>query len=222
MSKIDKLLALIVILLAGLVALIGYGVHKFVENEITPGARTSSNSVVYGDVAEVINLIGTGSVASSTSFSLLGDAQTFFQFPSTADQTYWDTATTSYPHMYGATPTASFLVAGASYMTFEMQYRPANPNSVATCSIFASNDELCQVGFNASNTAEWFPMPLQATTTPADVSGQYATTSIVFDAGVVTKHTFTIKDVNYECARLQCYNASTTDSSYLYANVRIK
>jgi len=196
------------------------------EEQVKPGARTSSGSNIYSTGgSEALDLIGTGIAFNGGVASTV--PATIFQFTSSTDQLYWNT-TSSQPALYGATTTAFIVMGNASYLSFDMFYSPATASSSATCEFTASNDSGCGYGDPNSNTSEWYPLPLQATTTPSDASATQATSSIVLGdvttVGAVddVKHSLTIKDVNYECARIQCYNSSTTDPSLLYVNARIR
>jgi len=207
----NVIISIALILILGLVA---YGLFTNRDQETDQGARRGTTS----HNKDVIDLVGTGYTASSTSFA----TQTLFQFASSTDETYWDTGLDNYPQYYGNTTTASFLVDNADFLTFNIYFIPENTSSTLDITWAGSNDPGCDNASSTLNGAEWFPLQLTATTTPsADVVSQ-TTIARSFAPAVSTtvKYSLTLEKLNYDCLRLQASNASTTDSSLLHIEVR--
>ena len=192
------------------------------KEDIKLEARSSSGSS-YALQSGITNLIGTGielnsGVASST------DQSTYFQFPTSTNETYWDENNpTRFPDkLMTATPTIAIATQNADLITLEFTYDPFIDASEATCNFFQSNDSNCAT--NATNTAELYPLNFAgATSTPGDINNTgVATTSITFTSNDEVKHNLTINNINADCIIMQCGNNSTTDGSLLHVNSRIK
>lgn len=219
--KKSKIISIIVLVL--LIGVITYiCVDNYTVNNLK--ARSSGGGSSSSLVGNVINLIGTGRVASSTSLS----TQTLFQFATGTSQAQWDTGTGVYPASLGATPTAAFLINNTSIVGLDFYYQQANASSTVSCDLMVSNDNNCGVGSNATNTTEWWPLPVNATSSVAtNINGTSATTTITFvslvnDVTNTMKHYVPLEDVSYNCMRLQCYNSSTTDGSLLHVKSRTR
>ena len=160
------------------------------------------------------NLIGTGyyyggGVASSTAQA------TIFQFVTSTDTTtnYKDTAKSDYPNFYGNTTTAAFSVADADKVLLDFYYDPVITASQLVYELAYSNDTGCNQASSTLNTANWYPLPQTATTTPWS---QSVTTTANAITGFTQPQKFGLLiNTDYQCLRLRAYNSSTTDGSLL-------
>ena len=173
----------------------------------------------YGNAYDLVyeNLIGTGLTASSTSLM----NQTFFEFASSTDKTYWDTETRDYPQYYGATPTAQFLTRNADAITLNIAFDPKDATSKLDYLLQYSNEDSCGNASSTLATAYWYKLPTEkSTTTPwintADNTYEITGLSDTLYTGL------TISDINYKCLKVQFYNSSTTDNSLLKVDATFK
>jgi len=205
----------ILIVLAGS----GLTIYSFVKDQKQQEVNVSGG---VGSSYDTKNLIGTG-FAINSGIASTTDQSTVFQFPTSTNDVYWDTHTDRNPQLMAPTSSPILETKNAELITFNVYYKPAIAASELLLSLFASNQSGCQVASSTLNSVEWFNVPLQATTSPGYVATTgSATTSILFTGDNMVKHSFTIKDINYNCLKLVVSNNSTTDGSLLYVNARIK
>lgn len=240
MKKLTLSVMVLVIALAILAAL-AYGIVKIEkidqkvdkvleQQEFEPGRSTQ-------DSTTVLNLIGTGTwygngIATSTDAAGTRVAPpTIFQFNSSTNDLWWNTTYTNYPHTYGPTPTAAFLINGAEAVTFDVWYQPTTTDSFVELRLFGSNDDGCNNASSTLNLSHWFSMPVVPTTSPAitlisiDPGAAASTTLAKIAPGALGVHTYSIalpeEWLNFNCLQLQAFNSSTTDVSLLWVEVSI-
>jgi len=169
------------------------------------------------DAIVVLDLMGTSATSP-------------FTFASSTETTYWNTDTSNYPHEYGATPTAAFLINGAEAVTFEGVFQPKIAASKMDLYIFGSNDTGCNNSSSTLNLSKWYPMPVVPTTTAYVAGtmtlGAHATTSVLaIDASSTNEQPFSLalpkEYLNFNCLMVEAGNSSTTDASTLWLEVSI-
>jgi len=207
--------------LAIAILLVGIGIAVFQTQKSSLGA---TGITAKGEKLKAVDLAGIGYVASTTADIIDGDevaASTAFQFASSTDKTYWDTLKSDYPNKYGATTTAFVFVGDSEMATFNIWFKPKYIGSKLVYELSASNDSDCQNASSTLNVANWFPLPVIATTTVSEIKDIQEK---VFTAPAVStyKWSFTIDDINYQCLKLKFSTNSTTDFSFLYANTVLK
>ncbi len=192
------------------------------------------------DSISVFDLIGTGTylgngiATSTTATGVRVPAPEVFQFASSSNDystsTWWNTTKTNYPHTYGATPTAAFLIAGAESVTFGGVFTPKLAASTMDLYIYASNDDGCNNPSSTLNLSKWLPVPVTPTTTGGLYQtiglGPHSTTSVLHIAtGVTTERPFSFalpkEYLNFNCLMVEAGNSSTTDASTLWLEVSI-
>jgi len=175
----------------------------------------------YGDSMQdnivVLDLIGTSATTPLT-------------FPESTSETNWDTKLVNYPHHYGATPTAAFLINGAESVTLDVWYAPTNTDSLMYLTVLGSNDVGCNNPSSTLNQSNWFPMPIVPTTSPEYLAplviAPFSTTSIAkFEPAStsIQKASLALPTewLNFNCLQVQAYNSSTTDNSLVWLEVSI-
>lgn len=202
-KKLTPLFAIIGVLVVASLAIYGFSQlnNPISEKVLSFGGDQGSQ--------ELIDLIGTNYTTS------------IFTFASSTDKTYWNTTKNEYPQTYGATTTASFDVSDASQVTFNFYYDPLIAASALNYTIAYSSDAGCQNASSTINTANWYPLPEIATTTPASVTTETTPRSITGITSA-TKWGITVDNINYRCLRLVAYNNSTTDASTLKVSAMLK
>jgi len=208
---------IITIIITVLVIALATSVYLFFFQEDFGGDRSNIRS-------KTKLLIGTGDdyTGDIVHYNTSSPA-TYFQFASSSAETYWDTLTSNWPQLYGATPTAAFRVEDAELVTFNFieKIRDDNIGQTITCEFAQSNEDGCDIASSTLNIAHWLPIPIKATSSSITVSTASTTASSATSAIGEYEWAITFDDINYRCMQLKCYNASTTADNLLHVEATI-
>lgn len=208
----------VIILIIGLSILGSIAYTEFIKPWIQ--SKTTLGDVGDVKIGRTINLIGEGmGYNGDVVYYSTSTASRMFQFNSSTVTTWWDTTATAYPHHYGATPTAAFLVDDADLITLLFRHDAIDDvGMVLTCQFAVSNEDSCNTA-----TVSWTPLPMVATSTWSTVVANTASSTMSVTPGAgQTEWAVTFTNVNYDCMQVKCYNGSTTADNLLWVEARLK